>query len=1021
MNTRSLTAGLAGLALLGLWGPVAEGERAKRSTAISLAAGDIDTTKAIAAVPVGLGGAASPGGEEVVLVQFPGPVTAAQLDALERRVERVYTYLPDDAFLVRVSAGHRQRLKDAGVGLAWSGPYHPAYKISPALAAVASGDGKSGKRRSVLIHVYPDARLDEVVDKIAFLAQGEMVAAKQKDRFSRIRLLLTADEIVAARDELARLAEVFFLDLEPRRVLKNDTTVWVAQSGTDGGRQTPVHDRGIFGQRQVIAVLDTGIDADMCYFRDPDRGLPPQNVCDGGTAVDRRQRKVIAVDFLWSAECAGGIAPDEWDTHDHGTHVAGIAAGDDFANPLSHDPGDGLAPGAKLVIQDGGVRTDDCADLPGLGCPVVDLNPLFLQAYRQGARIHSNSWGDDENNPTGGLYSAGSEDADEFAWNHKDFLAVFAAGNSGPGVGTALSPATGKNVVAAGATLRGTGAEGMASFSSCGPTADGRVKPDVTMPGASILSADADNDVDTMNCNLRSASGTSMATPGVAGALALIRQYFTAGFYPSGAAVAADEMIPSAALLKAVLVNSGHDMADVAPIPADCQGWGRVLLDDALHFRGQARRLLVEDDNPGFARGSSGEERRFELFVERGEPLEVTLVWTDFPSTPAAARNLVNDLDLVVTGPGGTFRGNVFAGGASRPGGAADRRNNVEQVLLENPAAGAYTVTVRSFNVPQGPQPFALVVTGALGQCVADGDCDDGLACNGEEACVAGGCSAGTPVDCAAGDLPAGALCLGGDRFCVESRWADFSGGSGRGTGTALTSDSGTFWFFDPANVELIVKVLDACVPPFDRFWVFAAGLTNLGVELAVTDVVSGEVVAYVNPAGSAFEPIQDTSAFDTCDAAVPPVAPESILRQLESRLAGEGLPPAAGANAVGQGSETCTPGPTSLCLAGGRFRIEARWETAAGDRGDGRAFELSGDTGYFWFFGPDNVEVVVKVLDACVAPFDHFWVFAAGLTNVAVTLRVTDTVSGEVREYENPLGAAFQPIQDTEAFATCG
>ncbi len=1097
---------LGGLALLcgpGIEGQVPEGPTAGRST-IALASRVIEPRqlgqgKTVTPVPETLDVATSPGGEDLVLVKFPGPVTTAELAALERRAERVYTYLPDDAFLIRMPAGRRHLLADAELGLSWSGPYHPAYKISPALAAVGGKDGsKAGSGdeiRSVLVHVYPDQHLDQVVARIELMEQGEVVAAQWKERFSRVRLLMTPAEIVAVRDRLARLAEVFWIDLEPRRVLLNDTTAWVAQSGTGGGRRTPIHDRGIRGQNQIVAVLDTGIDPDMCYFRDPARGLPPRNLCNAGITVNHNQRKVIAVDFLWSGECAGGISANEWDTHDHGTHVAGILAGDDFANPRIRDPGDGLAPGAKLVIQDGGAQTDNCADLPGIGCPVVDLNPIFLQAFRQGARIHSNSWGDDENNPTGGLYSAGSEDADQFTWDHKDFLLVFAAGNSGPGAGTAISPATAKNVVAAGATQRATGAEQMASFSSCGPTADGRIKPDVTMPGSGIVSADADNDTETFNCGVRSASGTSMATPGVAGALALIRQYYTAGWYPTGTARAADALTPSAALMKATLINSGHDMTEAAAIPGACQGWGRTLLDDTLHFDGQARQLWVEDD-AGFAQGSSG-ERTFDFLIDQGSPLEVTLVWTDSPSTPAAARNLVNDLDLVVSGPGGTRLGNVFAGGASAPGGNADRLNNVEQVLLPSPTAGAYTVTVRAFNVPRGPQPFALVVTARFSECTDDADCDDGVFCNGAETCDSGnclagsdpcpgqaceeapqacvdclidadcddgfactadacdaaanactntpddalcadgllcdgvetcdpalGCLAGTPIDCGSPEVPASALCLGDDRFCVEALWSGVEGDSGRGNGNGLTSDSGTFWFFNQANVELIVKVLDACVAPYDRFWVFAAGLTDVGVELSVIDLATGELAAYSNPAGNAFEPIQDTQAFATCAAglasrSVP--APETVVRQLKGLLAEPrpvpGNPPVAPAL---RGSETCTPGPRSLCLSDGRFRVEARWRTRTGLEGSGQAVELTGDTGYFWFFSPDNVEAVVKVLDACFAPFDRFWVFAAGLTNVEVTLKVTDTVSGEVREYQNPQETAFRPIQDTQAFATC-
>jgi hypothetical protein len=87
---------------------------------------------------------------------------------------------------------------------------------------------------------------------------------------------------------------------------------------------------------------------------------------------------------------------------------------------------------------------------------------------------------------------------------------------------------------------------------------------------------------------------------------------------------------------------------------------------------------------------------------------------------------------------------------------------------------------------------------------------------------------------------------------------------------------------------------------------------------------------------------------------------------------------------------------------------------------GPAQAEPLTADTGYFWFFNPANVEMVAKVLDACVPPFDRFWVFAGGLTNVAVVTTVVDTAADEERVYTNPLGMAFQPIQDTNAFETC-
>jgi hypothetical protein len=119
-------------------------------------------------------------------------------------------------------------------------------------------------------------------------------------------------------------------------------------------------------------------------------------------------------------------------------------------------------------------------------------------------------------------------------------------------------------------------------------------------------------------------------------------------------------------------------------------------------------------------------------------------------------------------------------------------------------------------------------------------------------------------------------------------------------------------------------------------------------------------------------------------------------------------------------GPGTCLPAGdnTRLCLSDGRFQVEAHWATGAGS-GPGQAVRLTPDTGYFWFFDATNVEVVVKVLNACGFN-QRFWVFAGGLTNVQVRLTVTDTQTGVVRTYDNPQGRAFQPVQDTSAFATC-
>ena len=117
----------------------------------------------------------------------------------------------------------------------------------------------------------------------------------------------------------------------------------------------------------------------------------------------------------------------------------------------------------------------------------------------------------------------------------------------------------------------------------------------------------------------------------------------------------------------------------------------------------------------------------------------------------------------------------------------------------------------------------------------------------------------------------------------------------------------------------------------------------------------------------------------------------------------------------------SCTANGTTLCLNNGRFRVQATYATATGQTGPGTAVSQTSDTGLFWFFSANNIEVIVKVLNACTfAAGPRYWVFAGGLTNVQVVLTVTDTSNGTTRTYTNPQTTAFAPIQDTDAFATC-
>ena len=259
------------------------------------------------------------------------------------------------------------------------------------------------------------------------------------------------------------------------------------------------------------------------------------------------------------------------------------------------------------------------------------------------------------------------------------------------------------------------------------------------------------------------------------------------------------------------------------------------------------------------------------------------------------------------------------------------------------------------------------------------------------------------PVDCAD---PA-QLCLVADRFHVLTNWRTLDGDSGLGRPVELTADAGTFWFFDPDNVEVIVKVLDGCAIN-GHYWVFAAGLTDAEVELQIDDLITGTRRTYANPLATPFEPIVDTEAFATCSSSPALTSQPSVTtaRPIDRRPSPQ----------LGKGP--CSAADDVLCLGDGRFQLDASWR-AEDSEGDAQVVALTDDAGYLWFFEPDNVEVIAKVLDGC-AINGHYWVFAAGLTDVEVALRVTDLDTGVVSHYLNALRTVFEPILDVEAFASC-
>jgi hypothetical protein len=197
-------------------------------------------------------------------------------------------------------------------------------------------------------------------------------------------------------------------------------------------------------------------------------------------------------------------------------------------------------------------------------------------------------------------------------------------------------------------------------------------------------------------------------------------------------------------------------------------------------------------------------------------------------------------------------------------------------------------------------------------------------------------------------------------------------------------------------------------------FWILAGGLTDLSVVMTVTDSQTGVVKSYSNPQGTPFRPIQDTTTFATCAAGA-----SAGARPYVGSAGAPLLPPTVAESFDAGATEPCVANATTLCLSNSRYQVQAQWFMADGANGAGQVIPLTGDTGAFWFFTPSNVEVVIKVLNGCGVN-SRYWTFAGGLTNVNVILTVRDTQTHTIQTYNNPQGTPFEPIQDTNTFATC-
>ena len=637
-----------------------------------------------------------------ILVQTTHPLNREEKRELAEAGASILEYVPQDTYLCHFPSSDLGRVR-ALKFVSWTGPYDKGFKLHPALIGLE----RKGTVRSLFeVSVRPHATLDatpkvvdvilhrnlkasDVLEKIAEAAQvsPDLIQVGR----NKVRLTVKARQL----DALANVDGVRTVEeVRPRKLL-NNVARKILGAPVVGAANPP-----FFGEGQIVAIADTGFD----------RG----STTDTHPAFTGRVQKLYPL----------GRPNDATDTDGHGTHVCGSVLGNGTSAILNISI-QGTAPEAKLVMQSvldsGG----------GLGGLPADLHDLFTTPYNNdGARTHSNSWGSTIGD---GSYDSQASEVDDFVWNHRDMLICFAAGNAGAdassrGVidnGSLTPPGTAKNCLTVGATenmrpdfnltygggfgfpadpiasdLVANNAEGMAAFSSRGPTQDGRCKPDVVAPGTAILSTRSRLATGTgwqaSNDPLYFFDGgTSMATPLVAGCVALVREYL---------AKTQARNNPSAALLKALIINAAHNITgqyvppQVGTIPDNSEGFGRVNVGEVVAPTGQVK---FWDEGDGKHLDTGEEEARTVTVAAANQTIKATLVWTD-----PAGSGLQNDLDLILRAANGTEQhGNVPANSTN-----FDRVNNVEQVAWGNVPIGEVQIITRANRITQATQSYALVV-----------------------------------------------------------------------------------------------------------------------------------------------------------------------------------------------------------------------------------------------------------------------------------------------------------------------
>jgi subtilase family protein/HYR domain-containing protein len=756
---------------------------------IMLNAGSIDTTTS-----QGLAlQTANPGGERgakrMHLVQFAGPVKPEWYDALSATGVEIVTYIPSNAYLVYGDTASLRRVsrltESTSSFVQWQGPYVDTYRIDPGVlqsqatkeksqkikaASLGRGPLDGGKSDSGLFEVQlfkdPNAnpRTRLLIDQVKtedIKVEWEILS------YVNLVVALTEDGVKA----LAQRPDVVAI-LQHETPRKLDERQNMIVSGNLTGGTTPVTGLSWLTYLSGKGFTQGQFDTSNFLVNISDSGIDNANPANPNHFAFHRSGDLTLASRLVYARLIG--TPNGGSTlqgcDGHGTENGSIIMG--------------FVPSATV----GGVNFNAAPHVDGSGfhfglgvCPFVKLgssvifdpdtftNPnvtnLEAQAYNDGSRISSNSWGNSSNTygVFGQSYDALVRDAQPAsstfpAAGNQEYVIVFAAGNGGSGANTVGQPGTAKNVITAGASENvqafggadgcGTGdtgadsAQDIIAFSSRGPTSDARKKPDLVAPGTHVSGVVAQASALATGTGVANAcfdatgvcggpgpgfdffplgqqfytasSGTSHSTPAIAGACALVRQFFINTFAAP----------PSPAMTKAALMNSASYMTGVGAggnLWSNSQGMGLMNVD----------RLFATISGPNILRDqigadmftATGQHRDFNATVsDNTKPFRVTLAWTDAPG-PTSGNAFVNNLDLEVTVGGNTYKGNVFSGANSVTGGSADTVNNVESVFVPAGVSGPVFVRVKATNiagdgVPNvgGPldQDFALIISNAV-------------------------------------------------------------------------------------------------------------------------------------------------------------------------------------------------------------------------------------------------------------------------------------------------------------------